>query len=103
VVTGRRGNAKPLKRQRSRDEQLYWDGLSPRERVAFLLGYTVGQDHPFPAAHVVDFLRQQMGDHRALLCTNCAKPLPTPPAGAKGRPPTRCESCRTPKRKRSAA
>ena len=87
-------NAKPRTRRRSVGEQMYWDQLSPRERVAFVLGFSVGQGHDFPRPVDLDRLRQQLGDDRAVLCTQCSRPLPPPKPGATGRPPKRCPRCR---------
>jgi hypothetical protein len=90
-------------RWRSRDEQAYWARLSPRERVAFLLGFTVGQGHPFPNAQTVRHIREQMGvarpkttpgKPRPTTCSTCGGPLPPHVPGTKGRPRTRCTTCR---------
>lgn len=87
-------NAKPRQRRRSVGEQMYWDQLTPRERVAFTLGYMVGQGIDFPRPSDLDRLRQALGDDRAVLCTQCSRPLPPPVPGAIGRPPKRCPRCR---------
>jgi hypothetical protein len=90
-----KGNARPRRRHRSHAEQMYWDQLSPRERVAFTLGLSVGQGHDFPPLAIVDHLRRQLGDDRAFVCTTCGRPLPPHRPGALGRPPKRCTACRT--------
>lgn len=49
------------RRVRSHAEQMYWDRLTPHERLAFTLGYDVGQGIDFPAPSHIAALRVQLG------------------------------------------
>lgn len=83
------------RRVRSHAEQMFWDQLSPRERVAFTLGYAVGQGADFPPPARVDALRAQLGDDRRWCCQTCGRPLPPRPPGQIGRSPKHCAACRS--------
>lgn len=89
------------RRHRSIAEQMYWDKLSPRERVAFTIGFAVGQGHPFPTPVMIRQLRIATGVMRpprapapAGLCAKCLCSMPPRAPGTRGRPPTKCPSCR---------
>lgn len=49
------------RRYRSAAEQMYWDQLTPTERLAFTLGYVVGQGIDFPSPAQIGALRIQLG------------------------------------------
>lgn len=49
------------RRVRSHAEQMYWDALTPSERLAFTLGFAVGQGVDFPTPAQIDALRCQLG------------------------------------------
>lgn len=52
------------RRMRSSAEQMYWDGLSPTERLAFTLGYITGQGIDFPTPAHIDAIARELGVHR---------------------------------------
>lgn len=54
-------NARRRRRVRSSAEQMYWDQLSPQERVAFTIGYAVGQGADFPTPDQINVLRGRVG------------------------------------------
>lgn len=49
------------RRVRSHAEQMYWDALNPSERLAFTLGFAVGQGVDFPTPAQIDALRGHLG------------------------------------------
>lgn len=69
-------------------------GLSPRERVAYLIGAHVGRGGTFPSLATIDELRERCGDARRFLCRGCRGPLPPRKEGQTGRPPDYCLPCR---------
>lgn len=53
-------NSRPRRRVRSTAERMYWDRLSVDERVAFVLGYSVGQGCEFPSPQMIAELRRSI-------------------------------------------
>lgn len=78
-----------------RAKQRFIASLSAREKVAFILGGHIAKGGVFPSDEKLDELRRRCGDDRAALCRTCKSPLPLRPAGKRGRPPTRCDECRS--------
>jgi hypothetical protein len=50
-------NARPRRRVKSSAEQMYFDQLNVDERIAYTIGYAVGQGHPFPRPDMIEALR----------------------------------------------
>lgn len=49
------------RRRRTPAEQMYWDSLTPAERLAFTIGYAVGRGVDFPTRDQIAVLRTQLG------------------------------------------
>jgi hypothetical protein len=79
-------------RLRTVREHAYWDGLTPSERAAFLVGQLVGSGAGVPEPRLVLHLRAQLGDPDVRLCSSCQHPFELP--HVRGHPPTRCPTCR---------
>lgn len=52
---------RPRRRVRSHAEQMYWDQLTPSERLAFTIGFAVGQGADFPTPAQIAALRGHLG------------------------------------------
>lgn len=77
-------NTRPRRRRRSSAEQMFWDRLGVAERVAFTVGYAVGQGHPFPSPAMIADLRTQIAADRRR--TTAARTDPTAPAPFRATP-----------------
>lgn len=86
-----------LGRERHEHERRLADfraALTPRELVAFTVGYHLGQGGSMPNDRLLDELRRRLGDDRATLCRRCGTRLPPPTRPGRGRPPVNCAACR---------
>lgn len=81
--------------QISEGERALFEGMSPREKVAFILGKHFARWNRPPSPLQIHELRKACGDDRPYICNRCQKVLPPRPPHTKGRPPVSCPSCRT--------
>lgn len=65
------------RRMRTAAEQAWWDRATPRERLAFTLGYVVGQGIEFPNHRQIDVISIELGVKRPPKLRTASKPRST--------------------------
>lgn len=73
--------------------QAFADSLTPTDRFAFVVGYTLGRTGLMPPPVALDELRLSLGLRTAgLYCVECRRRFDR--TGERGRPAKRCPDCR---------